>query len=139
MNPFKTFYSATRIIALTAAWLCCGSVSAHASNVPAGFTETVVPGPFAGLWGKPVGSTFDATGRMFVWERLGRIWVKGPTETNFTQLLSIEEEEGTDRGQQPRAHLPMLRRCIHAGRAAGSWQERAVTAPAGSVLGWWCG
>ena len=36
--------------------------------------------------------TFTATGRMFVWERAGRVWFRDPGETNFTQLLNISEE-----------------------------------------------
>lgn len=69
---------------------------ALAANVPAGFTETVLPGPEAGAWGKVVGATFDGAGRMFVWENGGRIWIKVPAETNFTELLSIEEEQGDE-------------------------------------------
>jgi len=73
-----------------------GVCAVRAASVPPGFTESIIPGPFAGLWGKPVGTTFDAAGRQLVWERLGRIWIKGPTETNFSLLLSIEEEEGDE-------------------------------------------
>src|SRR5262249_33068081 len=36
----------------------------------------------------------DQTGRMFVWERGGRIWFKDPAESSFTQLLDISEEVG---------------------------------------------
>ena len=78
--------------------LCClwlgGVPEAAAISVPAGFTETVVPGPNAGAWNEAVGVTFNTTGRMFVWERAGRVWFRDPGETNFTQLLNLSEEVG---------------------------------------------
>src|SRR5258705_3820539 len=64
----------------------------RAASVPVGFTETIIPGPNGGSWTKAVGVTFDAAERMFVWELGGRVWIKGPTETNFTLLLDIREE-----------------------------------------------
>ena len=69
---------------------------ADAATVPSGFSETIIPGPSAGNWTKPVGATFDATGRMFVWEIGGDVWVKGTAATNFTRLLSLSEEVAQD-------------------------------------------
>lgn len=63
-----------------------------AANLPAGFTEAVIPGPAGGNWSEAVGVTFSDAGRMFVWERPGRVWFRDPGETNFTQLLDISEE-----------------------------------------------
>ena len=78
---------------LVACLLCAlGATRLQAISVPAGFTETVVSGPNAGAWNEAVGITFNATGRMFVWERAGRVWFRDPGETNFTQLLNISEE-----------------------------------------------
>jgi len=65
---------------------------ALAASVPVGFTETIIPGPNSGNWNKAVGVTFDTAERMFVWELGGRVWIKGPAETNFTLLLDIGEE-----------------------------------------------
>lgn len=65
---------------------------AQAASVPAGFTETLVPGPSGGNWNEAVGVAFDSGGRMFVWERAGRVWFKDPADANFTQLLDISEE-----------------------------------------------
>ncbi len=65
-----------------------------AATVPAGFTDTVIPGPSGGSWNEAVGITFDITGRMFVWERGGRVWFKDPGDASFTKLLDISAEVG---------------------------------------------
>ena len=93
VNFLKSFSFALPIVAA----FCLADASLHeagAANVPAGFTETLIPGPNAGNWTEAVGVTFSAAGRMFVWERPGRIWFRDPGETNFTQLLDISEEVG---------------------------------------------
>ena len=78
--------------------LCCLGVVAprivQSATLPPGFTETVIPGPIAGSWNEAVGITFDPTGRTFVWERAGRVWMKDAGATNFTQLLDISPEVG---------------------------------------------
>src|ERR1700680_3090051 len=74
--------SRTRLVAMQ--WLCIvacclvwmGRYELSAADVPPGFTETVIPGPAGADWSSAVGVTFDATGRMFVWEREGRVWFK---------------------------------------------------------------
>jgi PKD repeat protein len=77
---------------------CClvgmGRHELSAAIVPPGFAETVIPGPLGGSWNGAVGITFDATGRMFVWERDGRVWFKDPNDASFTLLLDISEEVG---------------------------------------------
>ena len=45
-----------------------------AANVPPGFTETVISGP----WTNAVGIAFENTGRMYVWEGTGQVWFKDP-------------------------------------------------------------
>ena len=65
-----------------------------ASTLPAGFTETVIPGPSGGSWNGAAGVTFDASGRMFVWERTGRIWFKDSGDASFSLLLDISAEVG---------------------------------------------
>src|ERR1051325_8793369 len=64
------------------------------ATVPAGFSETLIPGPNGGNWNEAVGVTFDSTARLFVWERGGRVWFKDPSESTFTLLLNISEEVG---------------------------------------------
>ncbi|MEY4385505.1 MAG: hypothetical protein RLY20_788 [Verrucomicrobiota bacterium] len=67
---------------------------ANGATVPAGFSETVIPGPGGGSWNEAVGVTFDAVGRMFVWERTGHVWMRGAGATNFTEIIDISEEVG---------------------------------------------
>jgi len=81
-----------RLCFVTLALVASGS--AFASNVPPGFTETVVPGPVGGSWTEAVGVTFEPNGRMYVWERAGRVWFKDPTDASFTLLLDINDEVG---------------------------------------------
>ena len=83
-------------------WLCIvacclvgmGRDELSAADVPPGFAETVIPGPLSGEWSSAVGVTFDSTGRMFVWEREGRVWFKDPSDSSFSLLLDISEEVG---------------------------------------------
>ena len=69
-------------------------VTVQAANVPVGFSETSIPGPYAGNWNDAVGLTFETNGRMYVWERTGRVWIKDPGDTNYSVLLDISAEVG---------------------------------------------
>ncbi len=69
-------------------------MSVEAATLPPGFAETIVPGPVDGEWSEAVGLTFDNTGRMFVWERTGRVWFRDPNDVSFTLLLNLSEEVG---------------------------------------------
>src|SRR5450432_1120338 len=83
-------------------WLCAvacclvgmARYELSAADVPPGFAETDIPGPVNSEWNGAVGVTFDSTGRMFVWEREGRVWFKDPSDSSFTLLLDISEEVG---------------------------------------------
>jgi PKD repeat protein len=61
-----------------------------AATVPLGFTESPVPGP----WSDAVGTTFENNGRMYVWERTGKVWFQDSDQTSPTLLLNISEEVG---------------------------------------------
>jgi glucose/arabinose dehydrogenase len=61
-----------------------------ASTVPPGFTESVLSGP----WPDAVGITFENNGRMYVWERTGKVWFKDPGDPSPSLLLDISEEVG---------------------------------------------
>src|SRR5436190_17509790 len=61
-----------------------------AANVPPGFSESSV----AGSWSDAVGVTFEDNGRMYVWERTGKVWFKDPTDGSPTLLLDIHDEVG---------------------------------------------
>src|SRR5438874_4893135 len=66
------------LIAILLCFLFSKSEDLWAASVPPGFTETVIPGPAGGSWNEALGITFDNTGRMFIWERGGRVWIKDP-------------------------------------------------------------
>src|SRR3954462_8532206 len=70
------------------------SYETSATTLPAGFSESIVPGPADGSWNEAVGITFDETGRMFVWDRTGRVWFNDPHATAFSSLIDIREEVG---------------------------------------------
>src|ERR1051326_2332046 len=71
-------------------WLLVVQTNLSAASVPLGFTETPVPGP----WSDAVGTAFEANGRMYVWERTGKVWFQDAGETSPTLLLDISEEVG---------------------------------------------
>ena len=95
-----TCFSAFRysLVASLATFLSFGALfvspNLEAATVPVGFAETVVPGPGGGNWSEAVGVQFEGNGRMYVWERSGRVWFREPGETAFTQLLDLGEEVG---------------------------------------------
>ena len=74
---------------VAAAWGLPGG-NLLAANVPPGFTETVISGP----WSNAVGTTFENNGRMYVWEGTGQVWFKDPGDLNYTLLLDIHDEVG---------------------------------------------
>ena len=74
---------------------CLALVSSglNAASVPPGFAETVIAGPGSGgVWKEAVGITFEDNGRIYVWERGGRVWLKDPADSSFTLLIDISEE-----------------------------------------------
>jgi PKD repeat protein len=58
--------------------------------IPPGFVEE----PIAGGWNAVVGITFDATGRMFAWEKGGRVWIVHDGIKHATPFIDIHEEVG---------------------------------------------
>src|SRR6185436_7075646 len=66
-----------------------------ATLLPAGFTEQTIAGP----WNEPVGLTFEpeqqtSGGRMYVWERAGRVWIVENSNKLHQPLIDISEEVG---------------------------------------------
>jgi glucose/arabinose dehydrogenase/chitodextrinase len=76
------------------ATICAAMLPAFSATLPAGFAESVVSGPANGGWNEAVGLSFSPSGRMFVWERAGKVWFKDPADASFTLLLDISEEVG---------------------------------------------
>jgi glucose/arabinose dehydrogenase/PKD repeat protein len=58
--------------------------------LPAGFVEDSITGP----WTQPVGITFATDGRMFVWEKAGKLWEVTGNAKAAAPLLDISEEVG---------------------------------------------
>jgi glucose/arabinose dehydrogenase len=59
--------------------------------LPPGFTKELV----GGIWNQAVGVTFTADGRMYVWERIGRLWSVDANGVKSAQpVLDISEEVG---------------------------------------------
>jgi glucose/arabinose dehydrogenase len=56
--------------------------------LPPGFVRVPVQGTFD----QPVGVTFDANGRMYVWDRAGRVWIVENNAPLPTPLIDISEE-----------------------------------------------
>jgi glucose/arabinose dehydrogenase len=67
----------------------CGDDGSTAS-LPPDFRDDAVPGP----WEFAVGATFDADGRLFVWEKAGRVWIVEDGLASSTPLLDISDEVG---------------------------------------------
>lgn len=63
---------------------------AGAQSVPAGFNDAVVVSGFS----EPVGFTFDANGRLYVWEKQGKVWIVEDGVRLPAPLVDISEEVG---------------------------------------------
>ena len=61
---------------------------AQAASLPSGFVEESI----GGTWTEAVGLTFAADGRMFVWERGGRVWTVENGVKSAVPFLDLTEE-----------------------------------------------
>jgi 2-polyprenyl-6-methoxyphenol hydroxylase-like FAD-dependent oxidoreductase len=64
--------------------------SAPAASLPTGFRETAV----GSGWNEVVGLTFAADGRMYVWERGGKVWLVENGVKSATPFIDLREEVG---------------------------------------------
>lgn len=74
-------------------WCAAALACMHAGSVralPPGFVETTLPG----VWNQAVGLTFDTTGRMFVWEKGGRLWIVENGVQPGSPVIDLSEEVG---------------------------------------------
>ena len=87
MNPLSS-NAKNWLIAITAFFLFsfCEKTKAQ----PAGFTDQLL----LGGWDEVAGFTWDPLGRMFVWERDGRVWIVENGVKMATPLLDISDEVG---------------------------------------------
>ena len=77
------------VVLLICAALGVPSVQAGVA-LPVGFIATPLGIPFV----QPVGLTFSPSGRMFVWEKRGRVWIVENGVKLGTPLIDISEEVG---------------------------------------------
>src|SRR5438093_4718044 len=95
-SPFRlgaTNKASLGVLLLGLAW--SGSHWAGAASLPVGFTEEPIPGP----WNEVVGLTFEPDqqtvgGRMYVWERGGRVWIVENGAKQSPPLIDLHEEVG---------------------------------------------
>jgi PKD repeat protein/regulation of enolase protein 1 (concanavalin A-like superfamily) len=87
-NRVRIKPSSVLLILSLLSWACVGTFG---STLPPYFVEE----PIGGEWNEACGLTFDSVGRMFVWERGGRVWL---VETNGLRLpqplIDVSEEVG---------------------------------------------
>src|SRR6185369_10865975 len=76
---------------------------ASAASLPAGFTET----PIGSGWTEVVGLTFAPDGRMYAWERGGKVWIVENGVKSATPFIDISEEVGAWRD------FGLLGFCLH--------------------------
>jgi glucose/arabinose dehydrogenase len=70
--------------------ICALSVVGQASALPPNFLDQ----PVATGWNQAVGLTFASDGRMFVWEKAGRVWIVENGVKAATPLIDVSEEVG---------------------------------------------
>lgn len=79
-----------RILRILAFASGLSALSGQSQTVPSGFQSSLVMDG----WYSPVGATWDANGRMYVWEKSGRVWIVENGVKLATPLLNLLEEVG---------------------------------------------
>lgn len=69
---------------------CVLSWRMEAATLPVNFSEQQI----GGTWNEAVGLLFEDNGRMYVWERGGRVWIVENGVKSATPLIDISEEVG---------------------------------------------
>ena len=71
---------------------CCVAFGSgvNGQTLPANFSDALVMGG----WVEPVGATWDANGRFYVWEKRGQVWIVENGVRLPSPLLDISEEVG---------------------------------------------
>lgn len=79
-----------RTAALLAMLPCMLFEQAQGQSLPGGFADQL----FLGGWVEPVGTTWDANGRMYVWEKRGMVWIVENGVRLPAPLIDISDEVG---------------------------------------------
>jgi len=80
----------TFITGCVLALLLAGATRVLPASLPSGFIEEAV----GGSWNEAAGLAFDENGRMYVWERGGRLWIVENGVKSSQPLLDISDEVG---------------------------------------------
>jgi len=89
-NSRTTLIKGARNLFVCLGTLLCTCSALFGQTPPPGFSSLTV----GSNWNQPVGLTFSNSGRMFVWEKAGKVWmVENDTKPN-APLLDISEEVG---------------------------------------------
>ena len=75
--------------------LAATSYMARASSLPPGFSDATVERPDGQPWDGAAGVAFANDGRMFVWERSGRVWLPTDSPTQSKPLIDLSNEVST--------------------------------------------
>jgi glucose/arabinose dehydrogenase len=86
----RTSLSRVAAIAVVSLGLAIPSLAHHAE----GFIDSDLDRPDGGPWQEAVGITFDGSGRTWVWERGGRVWIIDDDNPVTTPFLDISHEVG---------------------------------------------
>ena len=79
---------------IAAAVLLLVAVASSGATLPTGFTDSMIARPDGQPWDDAVGLTFAADGRLFVWERAGRVWLIDASHPHATPLIDLSAEVG---------------------------------------------
>ncbi|MGC2459497.1 MAG: PQQ-dependent sugar dehydrogenase, partial [Steroidobacteraceae bacterium] len=75
--------------------LAASSHTARASSLPAGFADASVSRPDGQPWDGAAGVAFADDGRMFVWERTGRVWLAAGASARSEPVIDLSDEVST--------------------------------------------
>src|SRR3954470_12413765 len=90
LNLFHRIFVVLRIVTLTLSILTLSARAAQSTTLPPGFSEQVV----GSGWTEPVGVLFEDNGRMWVWERAGRVWIVENGVKMDYPMIDISNEVG---------------------------------------------
>lgn len=89
--PGRRFVPNAVVLLLTSLLSLTACVETFGSTLPPYFIEE----PIGGEWNEACGLTFDSNGRMYVWERGGRVWIVETNGNRLSQpLIDLSDEVG---------------------------------------------
>src|SRR3954447_17266541 len=79
-----------KLLGAAMAGLFLWNMPSSAATLPVNFVEQAI----GGTWNEAAGLTFAADGRMYVWERAGRVWIMENGVKSSQAFLDISDEVG---------------------------------------------